>query len=97
MYGEIIPDRTSAQATLYLTGTMKSSVVLQYYGVSRVKDWVSVDCGTPLISVVFGKIGSFGHLFLFFILIYGVLMYSLKKMKKKKLYMLIAVTCSYDS
>ena len=31
---------------LYLTCTMMSSVELAHYGVSRAKDWVSVDCGT---------------------------------------------------
>ena len=31
---------------LYLTCTTISSVDLAYYGVSRAKDWVSVDCGT---------------------------------------------------
>ena len=31
---------------LYLTCTMISSVDLAHYGVSRSKDWVSVDCGT---------------------------------------------------
>ena len=31
---------------LYLTCTMTSSVDLAHYGVSRAKDWVSVDCGT---------------------------------------------------
>ena len=31
---------------LYLTCTMISSVDLAHYGVSRAKDWVSVDCGT---------------------------------------------------
>ena len=30
----------------YLTCTMISSVDLAHYGVSRAKDWVSVDCGT---------------------------------------------------
>ena len=30
---------------LYLTCTMISSVDLAHYGVSCVKDWVSVDCG----------------------------------------------------
>ena len=29
---------------LYLTCTMISNVHLAYYGVSRAKDWVSVDC-----------------------------------------------------
>ena len=33
---------------LYLTGTMVSRVDLAYYGVSRTKDWVSVDSGTKL-------------------------------------------------
>ena len=31
---------------LYLTCTTMTSVDLAYYGVSRAKDWVSVDCGT---------------------------------------------------
>ena len=31
---------------LYVTRTMISSVDLAHYGVSRAKDWVSVDCGT---------------------------------------------------
>ena len=31
---------------LYLTCTMISSVDLAHYGISRAKDWVSVDCGT---------------------------------------------------
>ena len=35
---------------LYLTCTMISSVGFAHYGVSRAKDWVSVDCGTRLIS-----------------------------------------------
>ena len=34
---------------LYLTCTMISSVDFAYYGVSRAKDWVSVDCGTKTI------------------------------------------------
>ena len=52
LYGEIIPsfsegiiDRTGAQTMFYLTCTMISSVDLACYGVSRGKDWVSVDCG----------------------------------------------------
>ena len=36
LYGEIIPELC----------TMISSVDLAHYGVSRAKDWVSVDCGT---------------------------------------------------
>ena len=31
---------------LYLTCTMISSVDLAQYGISRAKDWISVDCGT---------------------------------------------------
>ena len=31
---------------LYLTCTMISSVDLAHNGVSRAKDWISVDCGT---------------------------------------------------
>ena len=31
---------------LYLTCTMIASVDLTHYGVSRAKEWVSVDCGT---------------------------------------------------
>ena len=42
--------RTGAQAMLYLTCTMISSVDLGHYEVSRAKDWVSVDCGTILIK-----------------------------------------------
>ena len=44
LYGDI--DRTGAQTKLYLTCTMISSVDRAHYGVSRAKDWVSVDCGT---------------------------------------------------
>ena len=49
LYGEIssgIIDRTGAQTMLYLTCTTITSVDLAHYGVSRAKDWVSVDCGT---------------------------------------------------
>ena len=35
---------------LYLTCTMISSVELAHYWVSRAKDWVSVDCGTRIVS-----------------------------------------------
>ena len=45
LYREII-DRTGAQTMLYLTCTMISSVNLARYGVTRAKDWVSVDYGT---------------------------------------------------
>ena len=33
---------------LYLTCIMISSVDLAHYGVSRAKDWVSVDCGNGI-------------------------------------------------
>ena len=50
LYGEIISDgiidRTGAQTMLYLTCTTITNVDLVHYGVSRAKDWVSVDCGT---------------------------------------------------
>ena len=36
---------------LYLTCTIRSNVDLAYYGVSRAKDWVSVDCGTISVTV----------------------------------------------
>ena len=36
---------------LYLTCTMISSVDFACYGVSRAKDWVSVDCGTRVFKV----------------------------------------------
>ena len=39
-------DRTGAQTMLYLICTTITSVDFAYYGVSRAKDWVSVDCGT---------------------------------------------------
>ena len=36
---------------LYLTCTTITSVDLAHYGISRAKDWVSVDCGTtPYIT-----------------------------------------------
>ena len=44
LYGEII-DRSCAQTMLYLTCTTITSVDLAHYGVSRAKDWVSVNCG----------------------------------------------------
>ena len=37
---------TDAQTMLYLNCTIITSVDLAHYGVSRAKDWVSVDCGT---------------------------------------------------
>ena len=53
LYGKIIPsfserivDSTGVQTMLYLTCTTISTVDLAHYGVSRAKDWVSVDCGT---------------------------------------------------
>ena len=53
LYGEIIPelwrgiiDLIGSQTMLYLTCTTLTSVDLAHYGVSRAKDWVSVDCDT---------------------------------------------------
>ena len=45
-YGERNIDRTGAQTMLYLTCTMIFSVDLTHYGISRAKNWASVDCGT---------------------------------------------------
>ena len=48
LYGKIIPvgiiDRTGAQTML--TCTTITRVDFAHYGVSRAKDWVSLDCGT---------------------------------------------------
>ena len=41
-----IIDRTGAQTMLYLTCITITSVDLAHYGVSRAKDWASVNCGT---------------------------------------------------
>ena len=49
-FSEGIIDRTGAQTMLYLTCTTITSVDLAHYGVSRAKDWVSVDCGTIISS-----------------------------------------------
>ena len=38
---------------LYLTCTIISSVYLAHYGVSHAKDWISVDCGTIHIILLF--------------------------------------------
>ena len=38
---------------LYVTCTTINSVDLAHYGVSRAKDWVSVDCGTITYIFVF--------------------------------------------
>ena len=43
-----IIDRTGAQTKLYCTCTTITSVDRAHYGVSRAKDWVSLDCGTSL-------------------------------------------------
>ena len=48
-FSEGIIDRTGAQTMLYLTCTTITSVDLAHYGVSRGKDWVSVDCGTSAL------------------------------------------------
>ena len=39
------------QTMLYLTCTTINSVDLAHYGVSRAKDWVSVECGTNTDTV----------------------------------------------
>ena len=53
LYGEIISsgiiDLKGAQTMLYLTCTIITSVDLAHYGVSRAKDWVSVECCTRII------------------------------------------------
>ena len=41
---------------LYLTFTMIFSVDLAHYGVSRAKDWVSVDCSTSKIRLLAMKV-----------------------------------------
>ena len=45
-FSERIIERTGTQTMLYIICTMLSSVDLAHYGVSRAKNWVSVDCGT---------------------------------------------------
>ena len=37
---------------LYLTCTTITSADLAHYGISRAKDWVSVDCGTILERIL---------------------------------------------
>ena len=49
--------RTGAQTMLYFTCTIISSVDLAHYGVSRVKDWISGDCGTRFILRRGGHVG----------------------------------------
>ena len=44
---------------LYLTCTTKTSVDLAHNGVSRAKDWVSVDCGTSIVMAPKMKIVEF--------------------------------------
>ena len=46
-----IIDLTGAQTMLYLTCTTITSVDLAHYGVSRAKDWVSVDRGTSILKL----------------------------------------------
>ena len=41
---------------LYLTCTTITIVDLSHYGVSRAKDWVSVDCGTKLRCSVYNSL-----------------------------------------
>ena len=51
---------------LYLTFTTITSVDLAHYGVSRAKDWVSVDCGTTAMIVVHVKVILFYFYQIFF-------------------------------
>ena len=44
---------------LYLTCTTITSVDLAHYGVSRAKDWVSVDCGTTLSGKNYSHLKAF--------------------------------------
>ena len=37
---------------LYITCTTISSVDLAHYGVSRAKNWISVDCGTSVYCIM---------------------------------------------
>ena len=56
------PRALGAQTMLYLTCTTITSVDLAHYGVSRAKDWVSVDCGTINIDtslIVYNSAQSF--------------------------------------
>ena len=55
LYGEIIPEllarglstiQAHKPSMLYLTCTTITSVDLEHYGVSRAKDWLSVNSGT---------------------------------------------------
>ena len=43
-------DFTSAQIMLILTCTMISSVHIAHDGVARVREWVSVKCGTSFYA-----------------------------------------------
>ena len=49
LYGEIIPELQRGDYRPYMlchTWSMISSADLAHYGVSRAKDWISVNCGT---------------------------------------------------
>ena len=59
---------------LYLTCTMITSVDLAHYGVSRAKDWVSVDYGTNLDILSYIETWSFGFYFSALIAIGAVLL-----------------------
>ena len=65
LYRGIIIDHTGARTMLYLTFTMISSVDLAHYGVSRAKDWVSVDYGTNLYWRISSKGVSDGFILFF--------------------------------
>ena len=45
---------------LYLTCTMVSSEDLAHYGISRAKDWISVDCGTRVFCTSLTERGWMG-------------------------------------
>ena len=57
LYGEII-NRTGVQTILYLTCTTISSLDLALYGVSRAKDWISVDCCTRYFSDFINRVSA---------------------------------------
>ena len=66
---------------LYLTCTTITSVDLAHYGVSRAKDWISVDCGTSMKTVFprrlfcFGSFGDFRCGALLFVVIHVIYKY----------------------
>ena len=57
---------------LYLTCTTIISVDLARYGVSRAKDWVSVDCGTKICYFKFYCISSLEFIYDFLLFRFAV-------------------------